>query len=366
MTVEQYLKMYNNIPEDKPLPKTLSPLYFYYRPLNLFAGGVDKVGRYYGGPRRDFFFIEEGCIKWRSAQWDGQNFRTLSITKGIPLQDDISLHFGEYDTLEDFIKETLKELKYLIKASKEGRLFKGAPSTEDFEIAAGRFRSLLPKKKSLDDLMNHIKCLDNQYVQNENTIKALEVEQSELLAEKKKDILVLLKISSFDVDVIGNVIARLLSKIDNKSYIYYTASRSVLKEYYDEWGKGEPEEEIYPIKVIIPESYREEVFNDKDLNRIPLVIILNNNQADYYSSKICLYNNYNSFLLRNFVFHFDPNTINDDYFSIIEDFFDIVREYRLGKESRNITEEEINRLLDQYFEQYSFECVSYVRKKIKR
>ena len=155
MTVEQYLKIYNNISEDEPLPKTISPVRFYYSPLNLFAGGVDNVGCYYGGIYREWFFIEKGCIKWESVQWDGQNFRTLSTTKGISLQDDISLHFGEYDNLEDFIKEAIKNLEHLIEASKKGWLLNGAPSTEVFEMAAGRFRSWHDEKENIDDSPKH-------------------------------------------------------------------------------------------------------------------------------------------------------------------------------------------------------------------
>lgn len=152
MTVEQYLKIFNNLPDDKPLPERISVLRLHCGPLNLsYASLYDNYRGGIGGIGDECFVIRDGYIKYMYAEWDGQFWRPLCFSNGISLHDDISLHCGQYGTPRDLIKEAIKTLENLIDQFKKGWLLSDTPNADDFEIAANRFRFMLIEEYNLDD-----------------------------------------------------------------------------------------------------------------------------------------------------------------------------------------------------------------------
>ena len=157
MTVEQYLKIYNNIPDEKPLPEFLPAIGFYYLPLCLVPEGINfhYKRNSFGGIGDEHFIIRRGRIKLVYSEWDGQCWRPLSVSKGVRLKDDISLHCGSYDTVEDLIKAAIKWLESTISSCEKGYLLSNKLTVEDFEMATDRFRSWLDEKENIDDSPKH-------------------------------------------------------------------------------------------------------------------------------------------------------------------------------------------------------------------
>lgn len=151
MTVEQYLKIFNNLPDDEPLPERIFAFNLLWSPLNLyvdygtlyddFEGGFDGLGR-------EFFIIQDGYIKFMYAEWNGRIWWPFCYSNGIALNDDISLHCGQYDTPEKLINEAIKTLENF---SKQGWSMNATLTVKDFEMAADRFRTWLAEVDVLDD-----------------------------------------------------------------------------------------------------------------------------------------------------------------------------------------------------------------------
>lgn len=219
---------------------------------------------------------------------------------------------------------------------------------------------------NFQEIMHNLKKIDTEIVQKEEQIRKIEEEKQKLLIQKKDILSTLNKFNTFDIDSIGNAIAQLLSVVDRQPYVYYTAYRHLFKTEYDVFGKysGIIEFDI-PIKIILPEKHKKEVFRNDEFLKIPLFIVLDANTENYFNEKdlmklIKLYNG-KDFILNEIKF----NNIPDDYYTIIEEFVTTIRDYRLEKNNSEITEEEIIELLTNYTSQYEFEPVSYI-KKIKR
>ena len=135
---------------------------------------------------------------------------------------------------------------------------------------------------------------------------------------------------------------------------------------YDIFSKPSGKREFnIPIKIIVPEKHKKEVFQNDEFLKISLFIVLDANIENYLNEKdlrisVPLYNG-KDFILNKIKF----NNIPDDYYTIIEEFVTTIRDYRLEKNNSEITEEEKIELLTNYTSQYEFEPVSYI-KKIKR
>ena len=94
MTVEQYLKIFNNLPDDEPLPERISAFSLLWSPLNLYVDYgtlYDDFEGGFGGLGREFFIIKDGYIKFMYAEWNGRIWWPFCYSNGIALNDDISL-----------------------------------------------------------------------------------------------------------------------------------------------------------------------------------------------------------------------------------------------------------------------------------
>lgn len=219
---------------------------------------------------------------------------------------------------------------------------------------------------NFQEIMHNLKKTDTEIVQKEKQIREIEEEKQKLLIQKNDILSTLNKFNTFDIDSIGNAIAQLLSVVNRQPYVYYTAYRQLFKTEYDIFSKPSGKKEFnIPIKIIVPEKHKKEVFQNDEFLKISLFIVLDANIENYLNEKdlrisVPLYNG-KDFILNKIKF----NNIPDDYYTIIEEFVTTIRDYRLEKNNSEITEEEIIELLTNYTSQYEFEPVSYI-KKIKR
>lgn len=218
----------------------------------------------------------------------------------------------------------------------------------------------------IQEIMHNIEILDSAIEQKEQQKKLIEEEKQELLVQKQNILSTLHQFNIFNVDTIGEAISKLLTIIDKKTYVYYTAYKHIFVPEYDMFSKylGNKEFNI-PIKIILPEKYKEEVFQNDDFLKIPLFVVLDNNVEGYLNEEdlmksIKLYNG-NCFILNKIGF----NNIPDDYYNIIDEFIKTIRDYRLEKNELEITEKEIIELLENYISQYKFEDVSFTKKITK-
>lgn len=219
----------------------------------------------------------------------------------------------------------------------------------------------------IQEIIHNIEILDSTIEQKEQQKKLIEEEKQELLIQKQDILSTLDQFNTFNIDTIGETIAKLLTVIDKKTYVYYTTYKRIFVPEYDMFSKylGNKEFNI-PIKIILPEKYKEEVFQNDDFLRIPLFIVLDNNvegclNEDDLIKSIKLYNG-NYFVLNKIGF----NNIPDEYYDIINEFINTIRDYRLEKNEREVTEEEIIELLENYISQYEFKHVSFIKKITKK
>ena len=138
MTIAQYLRILNNIPDGKSLSKKDID----YGLLDIFPNHVVFLCR-------SALEISYGYINYMEDLWDGQSWRSLPSLK-TSLRDDISLHCGKYETAENLIKATIEKLELYIEQHKDDNSSKGN-NIDNLEIAANRFRTWLAEVDVLDD-----------------------------------------------------------------------------------------------------------------------------------------------------------------------------------------------------------------------
>ena len=219
-----------------------------------------------------------------------------------------------------------------------------------------RNRLLKEKEKLILNLENQYQC----------KIKSLDSKQSDINETIKKYKQILQTYSTFDIDSIGEIIAFIISSVENEEYIFqeiiafiissveneeYIFQRAIHATYlwhnyvgYD----GEYEKNNNKICIIIKKGLRQDCYLDKNLMsncikkimKQERVILLDESSSCYDNYKVTFYN---SIINTN-------NNIDLSSFPYIKDFIDYVIQYRYENNLIKIDSRRLNYLAISFIE----------------
>lgn len=204
----------------------------------------------------------------------------------------------------------------------------------------------------LTEIIDNLKEIDIEIEDIGQQIDGLKKSKQNLLTQKRELLSTWRAINSYDINTIGRAIAKLLTIVDKRPYDYCQSYKHVSQPQYDMMGDFIDNYEYdIPIKIIVPAKFKNKKYRDDDFSTIQLYIVLEDNNTGL----IELYDD-TKFVSQGI----------EDYYPIIKEFISLIRDYRIEKNDISINEEEINKILDGYINQYDFEHVSYVKKTKKR
>ena len=192
--------------------------------------------------------------------------------------------------------------------------------------------------------------LENQY---QYKIKSLDSKQSDINETIKKYNQILQTYSTFDIDSIGEIIAFIISSVENEEYIFQRAIHATYLWHNYVGYDGEYEKNNNKICIIIKKNLRQDCYLDKNLMsncikkimKQERVILLDESSSRYDNYKVTFYN---SIINTN-------NNIDLSSFPYIKDFIDYVIQYRYE-----------NNLIKIDFRQLNYLAISFIEDRIEK
>ena len=192
--------------------------------------------------------------------------------------------------------------------------------------------------------------LENQY---QYKIKSLDSKQSDINETIKKYNQILQTYSTFDIDSIGEIIAFIISSVENEEYIFQRAFHATYLWHNYVGYDGEYEKNNNKICIIIKKDLRQDCYLDKNLMsncikkimKQERVILLDESSSRYDNYKVTFYN---SIINTN-------NNIDLSSFPYIKDFIDYVIQYRYE-----------NNLIKIDFRQLNYLAISFIEDRIEK
>ena len=192
--------------------------------------------------------------------------------------------------------------------------------------------------------------LENQY---QYKIKSLDSKQSDINETIKKYNQILQTYSTFDIDSIGEIIAFIISSVENEEYIFQRAFHATYLWHNYVGYDGEYEKNNNKICIIIKKDLRQDCYLDKNLMsncikkimKQERVILLDESSSRYDNYKVTFYN---SIIITN-------NNIDLSSFPYIKDFIDYVIQYRYE-----------NNLIKIDFRQLNYLAISFIEDRIEK
>lgn len=249
--------------------------------------------------------------------------------------------------------------------------------------------------KSINRLISEINFIQKQITQNDHEKRKLEKEKE--IKKRKIDELyesriiekinnskaefskyleisnIFYKYSSFDVNILGPVLADLMTKIENEKYSYYTLEYSY-KEDVGIWDHNIVDCKNTAV-FIVKESESKDLFNTCYLtnNGIPNEYkhcCLSNSINEYKENYIYVYKGYNKINLVDDIclkiqLSFPYLNYQKPY---VKEFIDYVINIRIKNKLKEITEEDLTLYLDEFIKNYEMqkESSQKAKKKVKK
>ena len=194
------------------------------------------------------------------------------------------------------------------------------------------------EREKIQDILDNIENIKESYDNNIDYIKNEKRKYDELIYEA----------SWFDVNKIGNVLAKLVSIIEDESYEYYVAKYHGVCTYYEE-GYGYDTSNInYDVYLINKESnvsyeYYEEYLSEigsKVFRNKKDMIVLGRENLD--NKKISFYDH----------FFNRSGLIDVKNYDYIYDFINYLIEYKIDNKKDDLNEEELSNLLNSFLNEY--------------
>lgn len=154
--------------------------------------------------------------------------------------------------------------------------------------------------------------------------------------------------SWFDVDEIGEVLAKLISSLENESYSYYVSNYHGICKYYEEGYGYDTVDLNYKVYLINKESNVRYQYNEEYINEIGSTIFKNNDNiivlAQRYlnDNKISFYDGMAN----------ESQLIDIKNYDYIYDFINYLISYKIDNNLSELNKEELENLLTKFLNEY--------------
>ncbi len=161
----------------------------------------------------------------------------------------------------------------------------------------------------------------------------------------------LVKVSTFDVSVIGQVIASLISFVENKCYIYHTALYKTTVQYYEEGYGYDFNNSTRNVYLINEVSKVKSEYNETYLSEIGPCLFRNQDDVLLLAmgyldeGKISFYN------------ETGKAKVDVKKRTYLYDFINYVIEYKIENNLYELNKEDLYNLLSNFLDTYKKECV---------
>lgn len=169
------------------------------------------------------------------------------------------------------------------------------------------------------------------------------------------------KASWFDVDEIGNLLAKLVSIVENEPYSYHVANYHGLCKYYEEGYGYDTVSLNYKVYLISKENSMRYQYNEEYISEIGSTIFKKSNETIVLAQR---------YLNDNMISFYDgmankSHLIDIKKYDYIYDFVNYIISYKIDNNSFNMNKEELEILLTEFLNEY-LKGISKVKKGEKK